>query len=83
MTQEMQVGAQVATCTSPQSDRQTSQRSFLNAPIPRLLLKVAVKGAYQCDFDIFAGAHGPQRMNTCKEPASQCCVRRWRFGIEF
>ena len=32
-----------------------SQRSLHNAPIFRLLLKVAVNGTHQCDFCIFAG----------------------------
>ena len=33
----------------------TSQRSLHNAPIFRLLLKVAVNGTHQCDFHIFEG----------------------------
>ena len=39
----------------------TSQRSLHNAPIFRLLLKVAVNGTHQCDFLNFCGGHGPQR----------------------
>ena len=62
MTQEAHVGERAATCTSPQSDRQTSLRSMHNAPTFRLLIKVAVKGARQCDFDIFAESHGLQRV---------------------
>ena len=38
-----------------------SQRSLHNAPIFRLLLKVAVNGTHQCDFQNFCGAFGPQR----------------------
>ena len=38
-----------------------SQRSLHNAPIFRLLLKVAVNGTHQCDFQNFCGALGPQR----------------------
>ena len=36
-----------------------SQRSLHNAPIFRLLLKVAVNGTHQCDFLNFCGAHAP------------------------
>ena len=36
--------------------RETSQRSLHNAPIFRLLLKVAVNGTHQCDFLNFWGA---------------------------
>ena len=38
-----------------------SQRSLHNAPIFRLLLKVAVNGTHQCDFQNFCGAFEPQR----------------------
>ena len=38
-----------------------SQRSLHNAPIFRLLLKVAVNGTHQCDFLNFCGGLGPQR----------------------
>ena len=41
--------------------RRLSQRSLHNAPIFRLLLKVAVKGTHQCDFFNFCGAHGPNK----------------------
>ena len=37
-----------------------SQRSLHNAPIFRLLLKVAVNGTHQCDFLNFCGAFMPQ-----------------------
>jgi len=60
MAQETQVGEHLVTCAFSKGDRRSSQRSLHNAPIFRLLLKVAVKGTHQCDFDIFAGAHGPQ-----------------------
>jgi hypothetical protein len=35
-----------------------SQRSLQDAPIFRLLLKVAVKGTHQCDFTNFWGSFG-------------------------
>ena len=38
-----------------------SQRSLHNAPIFRLLLKVAVNGTHQCDFLNFCGALGLQQ----------------------
>ena len=38
-----------------------SQRSLHNAPIFRLLLKVAVNGTHQCDFHNFCGASGLQQ----------------------
>ena len=44
------------------ADSSASQRSLHNAPIFRLLLKVAVNGTHQCDFQNFCGALGPQRM---------------------
>ena len=37
-----------------------SQRSLHDAPIFRLLLKVAVNGTHQCDFLNFCGASGLQ-----------------------
>ena len=37
----------------------SSQRSLQDAPIFRLLLKVAVKGTHQCDFENFCGACAP------------------------
>ena len=39
-----------------------SQRSLHNAPIFRLLLKVAVNGTHQCDFPNFCGALGLQQL---------------------
>ena len=38
-----------------------SQRSLHNAPIFRLLLKVAVNGTHQCDFQNFCGQQCPTR----------------------
>ena len=38
-----------------------SQRSLHNAPIFRLLLKVAVNGTHQCDFLNFCGGSGSQQ----------------------
>jgi hypothetical protein len=43
-----------------------SQRSLHNAPIFRLLLKVAVNGTHQCDFQNFCGALGLQRTSICE-----------------
>ena len=37
-----------------------SQRSLHNAPIFRLLLKVAVNGTHQCDYSNFCGGFGSQ-----------------------
>ena len=43
-----------------------SQRSLHNAPIFRLLLKVAVNGTHQCDCLNFCGGFGPQHVSpTC------------------
>ena len=39
-----------------------SQRSLHNAPIFRLLLKVAVNGTHQCDFLNFCGDPSPQHL---------------------
>ena len=39
-----------------------SQRSLHNAPIFRLLLKVAVKGTHQCDLQFFGGTPGFQQL---------------------
>ena len=49
------------------SDQSASQRSLHNAPIFRLLLKVAVNGAHQCDFLIFAGRK-PKRQHPKNQP---------------
>ena len=49
-------------CHLPSWLRQPSQRSLHNAPIFRLLLKVAVKGTHQCDFTNFWGSLGIQHM---------------------
>ena len=42
-----------------QQDFCVSQRSLHNAPIFRLLLKVAVNGTHQCDFINFCGQQCP------------------------
>ena len=60
----------------------TSQRSLHDAPIFRLLLKVAVNGMHQCDFLIFCGASGSNRTeletlaNAC--PSLNC---RFLWGV--
>ena len=48
-----------------------SQRSLHNAPIFRLLLKVAVNGTHQCDFTNFCGASGPQLLSPPPSPTSK------------
>ena len=47
--------------------RPLSQRSLHNAPIFRLLLKVAVNGTHQCDFLNFCGPFGAQLNSILKE----------------
>ena len=42
----------------------SSQRSLHNAPIFRLLLKVAVNGTHQCDYSNFCGNLGSQLLST-------------------
>ena len=51
-------------CALQRSARQSSasQRSLHNAPIFRLLLKVAVNGTHQCDFLNFCGTLGSQQV---------------------
>ena len=49
------------TCVRRAEGNLASQRSLHNAPIFRLLLKVAVKGTHQCDFLNFCGTSGSQR----------------------
>ena len=56
-----------------------SQRSLHNAPIFRLLLKVAVNGTHQCDFPNFCGQQCP----TDKRQPSVwvgVCVGGWELG---
>ena len=53
-----------------------SQRSLHNAPIFRLLLKVAVKGTHQCDFFNFCGASGPN-----KQIRMQRITQVWISGV--
>ena len=48
----------------------TSQRSLHNAPIFRLLLKVAVIGTHQCDSSNFCGNLGSQPLWTCTQARS-------------
>ena len=48
-TETLRLAASLATFPVGQQSL-TSQRSLHNAPIFRLLLKVAVKGTHQCDF---------------------------------
>ena len=47
--------------TSQVDPSHPSQRSLHNAPIFRLLLKVAVNGTHQCDLTNFCGALGSQQ----------------------
>ena len=49
-----------------------SQRSLHNAPIFRLLLKVAVNGTHQCDFLNFCGGSGLQYK--CYQSTMYMCV---------
>ena len=49
----------------------SSQRSLHNAPIFRLLLKVAVNGTHQCDYSNFCGSSGSQR-STRNVPSKFC-----------
>jgi hypothetical protein len=51
-----------------------SQRSLHNAPIFRLLLKVAVNGTHQCDCLDFCGGLGPQYVS----PTCNHLLRRYR-----
>ena len=54
----------------------TSQRSFHNEPIFRLLLKVAVKGTQQCEFLNFCGTSRPNNFFLVDEiPAWHTCDR--------
>ena len=58
-----------------------SQRSLHNAPIFRLLLKVAVNGTHQCGFINFCGAlWAPTvlllRARTCRKRCARACVPR-------
>ena len=62
-----------------------SQRSLHNAPIFRLLLKVAVNGTHQCDFQNFWGTLGSQLMlfmwhlaDHCGECASQAAAAHYK-----
>ena len=50
----------------------SSQRSLHNAPIFRLLLKVAVNGTHQCDYSNFCGNPGSQRFTRIMA-SRRCC----------
>ena len=62
------------TCVNHCFKKSSSQRSLHNAPIFRLLLKVAVNGTHQCDFLNFCGGFGPQR--------HQAGLKWWSTGIQ-
>ena len=77
----------IAHCTPAQRGAATmpSQRSLHNAPIFRLLLKVAVNGTHQCDFLNFCGDSGPQHHNgkvsSCwKKLASLLPLEKFCYG---
>ena len=53
--------AKTLNATRPAKQVAASQRSLHNAPIFRLLLKVAVNGTHQCDFLNFCGYFGTQQ----------------------
>ena len=50
-----------AACHTSYGQQLVSQRSLHNAPIFRLLLKVAVNGTHQCDFPNFCGQQCPTK----------------------
>ena len=52
-----------------------SQRSLHNAPIFRLLLKVAVNGTHQCDFPNFCGQQCPTKKHY------ECYVFVWTMCV--
>ena len=54
-----------ANCINMATTPSVSQRSLHNAPIFRLLLKVAVNGTHQCDFPNFCGQQCPTE--SCEE----------------
>ena len=53
-----------------------SQRSLHNAPIFRLLLKVAVNGTHQCDFLNFCGGFGSQLMIEIHDASASSVLSR-------
>ena len=57
-----------------------SQRSLHNAPIFRLLLKVAVNGTHQCDFLNFCGPFGVQQIISVSRSCDRhgCGSLQWR-----
>jgi len=75
----------VALVSLPTGIFAASQRSLHNAPIFRLLLKVAVNGTHQCDFCNFCGARGLQHLTsatyTCMQKLSSAAVHNRTFCI--
>ena len=70
---------QLASCTRGGSNSGLSQRSPHNAPIFRLLLKVAVRGTHQCDSQNFCAAFGLQSVSGgVAEPRAEQCSARQR-----
>jgi hypothetical protein len=69
----------LAYCISGGSSSGLSQRSPHNAPIFRLLLKVAVRGTHQCDSQNFCAAFGLQSVSGgVAEPRAEQCSARQR-----
>jgi len=59
------------------SPSEASQRSLQNEPIFRLLLKVAVMGAHQCEYDrIFCGVQ-PQQLSFGRRGGWKACEVLW------
>ena len=63
------------------STRETSQRSLQNESIFRLLLKVAVKGAYQCGLNNFFRGLWLQHCYISRFPQSGCSAELARYSI--
>ena len=57
----------------------SSQRSLHNAPIFRLLLKVAVNGTHQCDYSNFCGNLGSQLSRLISKVQRSLFESRLRF----
>ena len=64
--------AALGTSAGRRRARAVSQRSLHNAPIFRLLLKVAVNGTHQCDFPNFCGQQCPTSCTPC--PSANACL---------
>ncbi len=59
--------------------RCASRISLQNAPILRLLLKVAAKGTHQCDFNHFGGTFGFQRfLNVLNSDLQSRAPQTWK-----